>query len=44
VVRDETILLVEDDADDELLTRRALRKNNVCNDRRGRRPRRGRGP
>jgi two-component system response regulator len=32
VVRDETILLVEDDADDELLTRRALRKNNVCND------------
>jgi len=32
VGRDETILLVEDDADDELLTRRALRKNNVCND------------
>jgi two-component system, response regulator len=32
VVRDETILLVEDDADDELLTRRALKKNNVCND------------
>jgi two-component system response regulator len=25
-------LLVEDDADDELLTRRALRKNNVCNE------------
>jgi two-component system response regulator len=32
VVRDETILLVEDNADDELLTRRALKKNNVCND------------
>ena len=32
MVRDETILLVEDDADDELLTRRALKKNNVCND------------
>ena len=30
--RDETILLVEDDADDELLTVRSLRKNNVCND------------
>jgi two-component system response regulator len=32
VVSDETILLVEDDPDDELLTRRALKKNNVCND------------
>ena len=30
--RDEAILLVEDDADDELLTRRTLRKNNVCNE------------
>ena len=32
MVAQETILLVEDDPDDELLTRRALRKNNVCND------------
>jgi two-component system response regulator len=32
MVRDETILLVEDNADDELLTRRTLRKNNICND------------
>ena len=32
MVRDETILLVEDNADDELLTRRTLRKDNVCND------------
>jgi two-component system response regulator len=32
MVAQETILLVEDDADDELLTRRALKKNNVCND------------
>ena len=32
MVRDETILLVEDNADDELLTRRTLKKNNVCND------------
>ncbi len=32
MVRDETILLVEDNADDELLTRRALEKHNVCND------------
>jgi two-component system response regulator len=31
VVRDETILLVEDNPDDELLTRRALKKSNVCN-------------
>ncbi len=29
---DKTILLVEDNADDELLTRRTLRKNNVCNE------------
>jgi two-component system response regulator len=27
----ETILLVEDDADDELLSRRTLKKSNVCN-------------
>jgi two-component system response regulator len=32
VVRDEAILLVEDDPDDELLTRRTLRKHNICND------------
>ena len=32
VVRKETILLVEDDADDELLTRRTLRKHNIRND------------
>jgi two-component system response regulator len=32
VVRDDTILLVEDNADDELLTRRTLRKNNICNE------------
>ena len=31
MVAQETILLVEDDADDELLTRRTLRKNNICN-------------
>ena len=30
--RDEAILLVEDDADDELLTRRTLKKNNICNE------------
>ena len=30
--RDETILLVEDNPDDELLTRRALKKNNICNE------------
>ena len=30
-VRDETILLVEDNPDDELLTLRTLKKNNVCN-------------
>ena len=32
MVRDETILLVEDDPDDELLTRRTLKKNNICNE------------
>ena len=31
MVREETILLVEDNPDDELLTLRTLRKNNVCN-------------
>jgi two-component system, response regulator len=30
--RDETILLVEDNPDDELLTRRTLKKSNVCNE------------
>jgi two-component system response regulator len=29
---DKTILLVEDDADDELLTRRTLKKSNICNE------------
>jgi two-component system, response regulator len=33
MVRDETILLlIEDDVDDELLTRRTVKKSNVCND------------
>jgi two-component system, response regulator len=32
MVREETILLVEDNPDDELLTRRALKKNNICNE------------
>ena len=32
MVRDETILLVEDDPDDELLTPRTLKKNDVYND------------
>ena len=32
MVREETILLVEDNPDDELLTRRALEKNNLCNE------------
>ena len=32
MVADETILLVEDNPDDALLTRRALKKNNICND------------
>ncbi len=27
-----TVLLVEDNADDELLTRRTLKKHNICND------------
>ena len=31
MMRDETILLVEDNPDDELLTRRTLKKSNVCN-------------
>jgi CheY-like chemotaxis protein len=30
--RDETILLIEDNPDDELLTRRALKKSNICNE------------
>ena len=29
---DETVLLVEDNPDDELLTRRTLKKNNICNE------------
>ncbi len=32
MVRDETILLVEDNPDDELLTLRTLKKNNICNE------------
>ncbi len=32
MVADETILLVEDNPDDALMTRRALKKNNICND------------
>ena len=28
----EAILLVEDNPDDEVLTQRALKKNNLCND------------
>ena len=32
MTRDETILLVEDNPDDELLTRRALKKSNICNE------------
>jgi two-component system response regulator len=31
VLREEAILLVEDDPDDRELTRRALKKNNLCN-------------
>ena len=33
MVRDETIffLLVEDNTDDELLTRRTLKNSNICN-------------
>jgi CheY-like chemotaxis protein len=32
LVREEVILLVEDNPDDELMTRRVLEKNNLCND------------
>jgi CheY-like chemotaxis protein len=32
LVREEVILLVEDNPDDELLTRRALKQNNLCNE------------
>ncbi len=32
MVADETILLVEDNPDDALLTCRALKKNHICND------------
>jgi two-component system, response regulator len=32
MTRDETILLVEDNPDDELLTRLALKKSHVCNE------------
>ncbi len=32
MVREEVILLVEDNPDDELLTRRVLEKNNLCNE------------
>jgi two-component system, response regulator len=32
MVREDTILLVEDNPDDELLTRRTLRKNNIRNE------------
>ena len=32
MMKDETILLVEDNPDDELLTRRALKKSNICNE------------
>ena len=32
MVREDTILLVEDNADDELLTRRTLRKHNILNE------------
>ena len=32
MVRDETILLVEDNPDDELMTLRTLKRINVCND------------
>jgi len=32
VVREEVILLVEDDPDDAQLTRRSLKKNNLCNE------------
>src|SRR5918995_151764 len=32
MVREDTILLVEDNADDALLTRRTLKKNNILNE------------
>jgi hypothetical protein len=32
LVRDEVILLVEDNPDDEFMTRRALEMNNLCNE------------
>ena len=32
MVREQVILLVEDNPDDELLTRRVLKKNNLCNE------------
>jgi two-component system response regulator len=32
MIVDETILLVEDNPDDELLARRTLKKNNICNE------------
>ena len=32
MVREEVILLVEDNPDDEFMTRRALEQNNLCND------------
>ena len=32
MAREEVILLVEDDQDDELLTRQCLMKNNLCNE------------
>ncbi len=32
MVADQTILLVEDNPDDALMTRRALKKNHICND------------
>ena len=32
MVREEVILLVEDNTDDELMTRRVLEKNNLCNE------------
>ena len=31
-MEDKTILLVEDNADDEKLTLRALKNNNICNE------------
>ena len=32
MVREQVILLVEDNPDDELLTRRVVKKNNLCNE------------